>query len=233
MLAPTSRSCPPACTGNRIAVCSRSASSSHRSWVTAGSRTANSSPPIRATSAPAGSVPAIRCATITSSSSPTACPNRSLTALKPLRSSSSTWGVPAASAVVSRRSKPRRLASPVSSSCMARSSSRLACRCTCFTKPQVRASTSRNSTTAPAPMPAQAICDGSRRPWRKSSPGASSVHAASTVRRRPPTRCGSTPVCGRCRMLGCRAEAPQQMYAIRKPESTNPPVYSAVLEAVV
>ena len=53
-------------------------------------RTANSSPPRRATESPSRTQPTSRSATVFSSSSPAACPKRSLTDLKPSRSRNST-----------------------------------------------------------------------------------------------------------------------------------------------
>ena len=96
-----------------------------------GSRTANSSPPSRATTASGGTAAATRSATWTSTRSPTRCPKLSLMSLKASRSSISTPGRPASfsSSCSSSRVSAARLAVPVSASVSAiRSISRWAAR---------------------------------------------------------------------------------------------------------
>ena len=83
--------------GAAIAASTVSATRRARFGAHPGSRTANSSPPSRATTAPSGTQPPIRWPTISSSTSPTSWPNASLTSLNLSRSRSSTTGTSAES----------------------------------------------------------------------------------------------------------------------------------------
>ena len=125
MLAPTTTSWPSTRISRRRAASSRwQSTSSSLTSSTPSSRTANSSPPSRATESTARTQPTSRAATILSSSSPSAWPNRSLTPLKPSRSRNRTasaeplrWARCTACSTRSRNSV--RLGSDVRASCRA------------------------------------------------------------------------------------------------------------------
>ena len=133
--------------GQRSVRTRRSARSATSPSSLASTRTANSSPPSRATVSVARSIASSRALTATSNSSPAWCPSPSLTALNPSRSMNSSPSAAAsrpartrrASACSSRSTSSARLGRPVTGSWWARCS-------------KVRASSSRTAATDTVPI---------------------------------------------------------------------------------